>query len=99
MLVSPGSEPVRKANKIRFVYGVQYLDRRTSCMILSSSAVTPSGLCRPSAFGIYTLRTGFARYAPRFSLFGKVLKIPLQFVAKGAGLRSVAKARGATTGP
>src|SRR6266403_1458675 len=36
--------------------------------ILSSSAGTPSGLCRPSAFGIYTLRTGFARYAPRFSL-------------------------------
>jgi Nitronate monooxygenase len=36
--------------------------------ILSSSAVTPSGLCRPSALGIYTLRTGFARYAPRFSL-------------------------------
>src|SRR5216684_2529113 len=36
--------------------------------ILSSSAVTPSGLCRPSAFGINTLRTGFARYAPRFSL-------------------------------
>lgn len=36
--------------------------------ILSSSAVTPSGLCRPSALGMYTLRTGFARYAPRFSL-------------------------------
>ena len=29
--------------------------------ILSSSAVTPSGLCRPSALGMYTLRTGFAR--------------------------------------
>ena len=36
--------------------------------ILSSNAVTPSGRCRPSAFGMYTLRTGFARYAPRFSL-------------------------------
>src|SRR6266404_4054873 len=36
--------------------------------ILSSSAGTPSGLCRPSALGINTLRTGFARYAPRFSL-------------------------------
>ena len=31
--------------------------------------VTPSGLCRPSALGIYTLRTGLARYAPRFSLW------------------------------
>ena len=36
---------------------------------LSSSAVTPSGRCRPSAFGMYTLRTGFALYAPRFSLW------------------------------
>src|SRR6266550_2747582 len=45
--------------------------------ILSSSAVTPSGLCRPSALGIYTLRTGFARYAPRFSL-SCCLTYPLQ---------------------
>src|SRR5207253_10494047 len=36
--------------------------------ILSSSTGTPSGLCRPSVLAIYTLRTGFARYAPRFSL-------------------------------
>src|ERR1019366_1173663 len=35
---------------------------------LSSSAVTPSGRCRPSALVIYTLRTGLARYAPRLSL-------------------------------
>ena len=49
--------------------------------ILSSSAVTPSGLCRPSAFGMYTLRTGFARYAPRFSLSAEVLEIPLQWLA------------------
>src|ERR671919_3047995 len=32
--------------------------------ILSSSAATPNGRCRPSAFGIYTLRDGLARYAP-----------------------------------
>src|ERR687885_705032 len=35
--------------------------------ILSSSAATPNGRCRPSAFGIYTLRDGLARYAPRWS--------------------------------
>ena len=35
--------------------------------ILSSSAAMPSGRCRPSAFGMYTLRDGFARYAPRWT--------------------------------
>ena len=49
--------------------------------ILSSSAVTPSGRCRPSALGMYTLRTGFARYAPRFSRLGKVLEVFLQLLA------------------
>ena len=34
---------------------------------LSSSAATPSGRCRPSALGMYALREGFARYAPRCS--------------------------------
>ena len=29
--------------------------------ILSSSEAIPSGLSRPSAFGMYTLRDGFAR--------------------------------------
>ena len=32
--------------------------------ILSSSAAMPSSRCRPSAFGMYALRVGFARYAP-----------------------------------
>src|SRR5687767_3725483 len=32
---------------------------------LSSSAAIPNGRCRPSAFGIQTLRDGCARYAPR----------------------------------
>ena len=31
---------------------------------LSSSAATPNGRCRPSAFGMYTLRDGLARYRP-----------------------------------
>jgi hypothetical protein len=47
--------------------GDEHLDR-CALAILSSIAVTPSGLCRPSALGMYTLRTGFARYVPRFSL-------------------------------
>src|ERR1019366_2111209 len=35
--------------------------------ILSSSEAIPSGRCRPSAFGMYILREGLARYAPRRS--------------------------------
>src|SRR6266404_291589 len=46
--------------------------------ILSSRAVTPSGLCRPSAFGIHpTHRLRSVR--PSLQPFGKVLEIPLQF--------------------
>jgi hypothetical protein len=32
--------------------------------ILSSTAATASGRCRPSAFGIYTRRDGWGRFAP-----------------------------------
>src|SRR6266705_1740129 len=35
--------------------------------ILSSSAATAKGLCRPSAFGMYVRRDGVARYAPRWT--------------------------------
>ena len=42
---------------------VQHLDHRP-LRNLSSNAATPSGRCRPSAFGMYALRDGFARYAP-----------------------------------
>src|SRR5487761_1802956 len=69
VLASPRPEPVREAEKVRFVNGVQHLDR---CTILSSSAGTPSGRCRPSVFDIYTLRTGFARYAPRCRRFSRM---------------------------
>ena len=34
---------------------------------LSSSVVTPNGHSRPSGLGMYALRAGLARYAPRFS--------------------------------
>src|SRR5437870_6303146 len=49
--------------------------------ILSSSTGTPSGLCRPSVLAMYSLRTGFARYAPRFSLSEEVLEALLQRLA------------------
>jgi hypothetical protein len=31
------------------------------CRILSSNVAIPSGLCRPSGFGMYALRDDFAR--------------------------------------
>ena len=48
---APRAETIREAEKVGFVDGVQYrtVDRWT---ILSSNAVTPSGRCSPSAFGI-----------------------------------------------
>ena len=49
--------------------------------ILSSSDVTPSGRCRPSALGMYTLRTGLARYAPRCSRIGEVPEVLFQFLS------------------
>src|SRR4030088_868235 len=36
--------------------------------ILSSRAAIASGLCRPSAFGMYVRRDGCGRYAPRWTL-------------------------------
>src|SRR5947207_9842258 len=45
---------------------------------LSSSAGTPSGRCRPSVFGMYALRTGFARYAPRLSRSARSRRLPPQ---------------------
>ena len=68
MLAAFWPEPVREAEEVRLVDVVEHLQTR-SLDELSSSAVTPSGRCRPSALGMYTLRTGLARYAPRFSLW------------------------------
>ncbi len=43
---------------------------------LSSWVVTPNGRCRPSAFGMYVLRTGVAWYVPSFSLRDRSCKLP-----------------------
>ena len=39
--------------------------RLEAILAVGSNAAMPNGRCRPSAFGIYTLREGCARYAPR----------------------------------
>src|SRR5215472_9159213 len=54
MLASPWSEPVREAEKIRFVDGVQHLDRRA----LSGRAMARSGLRMMPPFPSPSLKVG-----------------------------------------
>src|SRR5437667_9761554 len=80
MLTAPRSEPVREAEEIRFVYGVQHLDRCTLGDFVfqrcdSERSLPPVGLryIHPK----HRLRS----VRPSLQPFGKVLKIPLQFLA------------------
>src|SRR5436305_10050818 len=78
MLASPRSEPVRKTEKIRFVDGVQHLDRGTLDDLVfqrrhSERSLPPVGLryIHPT----HRLRSVRSPLQP----FGKVLEVPLQF--------------------
>src|SRR5262249_54690886 len=80
MLASPWAEPVREAEKIRFVDGVQDLDRRTLDDLVfqrrhSERSLPPVGLryIHPT----HRLRSVRSSLQP----FGKVLEIPLQLLA------------------
>ena len=66
MLAAPRPESVREAEEVRFVDGVQHLDRRALDDLVFQRG-NPERPLPPVALGMYTLRTGFARYAPRFS--------------------------------
>ena len=66
MLAAPRPEPVREAEEVRLVDGVEHLDSGALDDFVLQRG-TPSGRCRPSSFEMYTRRNGFARYAPRFS--------------------------------
>src|SRR6516162_1627111 len=77
MLATPWSEPVRKAEEVRFVYSVQHLDRGTLDNLVfqrchSERSLPPVGLgdVHPS----YRLRSIRSSLQP----FGEVLEIPLQ---------------------
>ena len=74
MWTAPGPESVREAEEVGLVDGVQHLDRGALEQLVFQRAVTASGRCRPSALGMYTLRTGFARYAPRLTLSARSRK-------------------------
>src|SRR6516162_578297 len=55
--------------------------------ILSSRAATASGLCRPSAFGMYVRRDGCGRYAPRWiALWRSAMTMPLGAVRGGIAI-------------
>src|SRR6266481_3386897 len=79
MLASPWPEPVRKAEKIRFVYGVQHLDRCTLDDFVfqrcdSERSLPPVGL--GDIHPTHRLRS----VRPSLQPFGKVLEIPLQLL-------------------
>jgi len=78
MLACPGRTRT-KIQEVGFVDSVQHLDRRR-WTILSSSAVTPSGLCRPSALG-YTLYARLRSVRSSLQPFGEILEVSLQLLA------------------
>ena len=61
--------------------------------ILSSNVAMPSGRSRPSAFEMYALRDGLARYVPLWTLSVQVLEFPLQAGPVGPP-RHIVHARG-----
>src|SRR2546430_371636 len=80
MLASPRSEPVRKAEKIRFVDGVQHLNRGTLVDLVfqrrySERSLPPVGL----RYIHPTHRLGSVRSA--FQPFREILEVLLQFLA------------------
>src|SRR5438094_4438013 len=80
MLASPWPEPVGEAEQIRFVYGVQHLDRCTLGDFVFQRCDSERSL---PAVGLRYLHPKHRLRSVRPSLqpFGKVLKIPLQFLA------------------
>src|ERR1700741_2645255 len=80
MLTSPWSEPVREAEKIRFINGVQHLDRRTLDDLIFQRRYSERPL-PPIGLGDIHPTHGFRSVRPSLQPFGKVLEIPLQFLA------------------
>src|SRR5438552_4800739 len=77
MLAAPWSEPVRKSKKIRFVDGVQHLDRRTLDDLVfqrrdSERSLPPVGL--RDKHSTHRLRSVRSSLQP----FGKSLEVSLQ---------------------
>ena len=60
---APRPEPVREPEKVRLMDRIQYLHHRPleEFVLKRGDPERPS---RPSGFGMYALRDGFARYAP-----------------------------------
>ena len=58
------AEPVREPEKVRLVNGVQHLDDGALDDLVLQRG-DPERPKPPSALGMYTLRDGLARYAPR----------------------------------
>src|SRR2546430_13787053 len=80
MLASPRSEPVRKAEKIRFIDGVQPLDRGALDDLVFQRRHSERSLPPVGLWYIHpTHRFGSVR--PAFQPFGETLEVLLQFLA------------------
>src|SRR5437764_3315735 len=80
MLASPRSEPVRKAEKIRFIDGVQHLDRGALDDLVFQRRHSERSLPPVGLWYIHpTHRFGSVR--PAFQPFGEILEVLLQFLA------------------
>src|SRR6266404_243421 len=80
VLASPGSEPVRKAEKVRFVDSIEHLDRRALDELVfqrrdSERSLPPVGL--RDKHSTHRLRSVRSSLQPS----GQILKISLQFLA------------------
>src|SRR5437879_9001699 len=79
MLAAPWSEPVRETKKVRFIDGIQHLDRRTLDDFVfqcrnSERSLPPVGL--RDKYPTHRLRSIRSSLQP----FGQILEIPLQFL-------------------
>src|SRR5437660_2122898 len=79
MLAAPWSEPVRETKKVRFIDGIQHLDRRTLDDFVfqcrnSERSLPPVGL--RDKYPTHRLRSVRSSLQP----FGKILEIPLHFL-------------------
>src|SRR6266480_2731952 len=80
MLASPRSEPVRKAEKVRLVDGVQHLDRGTLDDLVFQRRYSERSLPPVGLWYIHPAhRLGSVR--PAFQPFGEILEVLLQFLA------------------
>jgi len=80
MRAAPRPKSIREPQEVLFVDRVQHFDSGTLDDLIFQCGETPSDEVRPAlpTFGMYTLRTGLARYAPRLEPLGEIVEVFLK---------------------